>query len=520
MPTTTPIRPATIPAAPARRLPAWLPLLALLGAQAVASGRLLRADTAYTDEALYLWAGRAEWAHVLAGTPMPAPAFPAYFSGSPLIYPPLGAIASGIGGLAGARLLSLAFMLGCTALLWDATRRLYGSTAAFFAAAAFALLGPVIHLGAFATYDPMALFLLALSAWLVVHPGPRADGIDWWVIGGALVLALADLAKYAALLFDPVVVALCLLVAIPETGSRYARTRMAYLAAFTALALVGFGVVAAYGNGDYARGFEQTTLFRPQGDTPVLAILRSTLTWIWPVMLVGAFAVLLGCLPGHAAARLPHWSHRLLICVLAGACLLAPLGQARIHTVTSLEKHVAYGAWFTAIACGWVAAEFLSRLPAIKARAAAWIGVAFSAAVLASGIPVSVSLTQWANASPMVAALRPVLPGSRGHALIQMRAIAEYYLGKGADGLGWSNLNYVILPSGRVMSQAGGAAVPAARYLALIRAGYFRVVELNDIHYSRLEEAIAGALGRDRAYRVAAGGSYGPGRFTVWVSRA
>ena len=36
--------------------------------------------------------------------------------------------------------------------------------AAFFAAALFAVLGPTLHLGAFATYDAMALFLLALFA--------------------------------------------------------------------------------------------------------------------------------------------------------------------------------------------------------------------------------------------------------------------------------------------------------------------------------------------------------------------
>ena len=48
----------------------------------------------------------------------PVPPFPAYFSGAPVIYPPLAALADSVGGLAGARLLSLVFMLGATALLW------------------------------------------------------------------------------------------------------------------------------------------------------------------------------------------------------------------------------------------------------------------------------------------------------------------------------------------------------------------------------------------------------------------
>lgn len=72
-----------------------------------------------------------------------------------MIYPPLGALADSIGGLAGARILSLAFMLGATFLLWATTSRLFGKRAGFFAAALWALLGPTLKLGAFATFDPL-----------------------------------------------------------------------------------------------------------------------------------------------------------------------------------------------------------------------------------------------------------------------------------------------------------------------------------------------------------------------------
>ena len=78
------------------------------------SVRLVGADTAFQDEGTYLWAGHLEWAHVLHG--MPLPPFASYFSGAPVIYPPLGALADSVGGLAGARLLSLVFMLASTAL--------------------------------------------------------------------------------------------------------------------------------------------------------------------------------------------------------------------------------------------------------------------------------------------------------------------------------------------------------------------------------------------------------------------
>src|SRR6266516_5889542 len=41
------------------------PLLIVLAVQAALSVRLVRADTAFQDEATYLWAGHLQWAHWL-----------------------------------------------------------------------------------------------------------------------------------------------------------------------------------------------------------------------------------------------------------------------------------------------------------------------------------------------------------------------------------------------------------------------------------------------------------------------
>ena len=120
------------PAPAARRLPAArvlnpsLLLLILIG-QACLSARLIWANTAFQDEALYLWAGRLELAHWLHGASIPA--FPTYFSGAPALYPPLGALANDLGGLAAARILSLLLMLGATALLWCTASMLFGRRA-------------------------------------------------------------------------------------------------------------------------------------------------------------------------------------------------------------------------------------------------------------------------------------------------------------------------------------------------------------------------------------------------------
>jgi len=75
---------------------------------------------------VYLWAGHLEWTHWEYGTPIPN--FAAYFSGAPVLYPPLAAMADSVAGLAGPRILSLLFMLGATALLYTTTNRIFGQS--------------------------------------------------------------------------------------------------------------------------------------------------------------------------------------------------------------------------------------------------------------------------------------------------------------------------------------------------------------------------------------------------------
>ena len=122
-----------------RVFPAW-PLLVVLAVQAALSLRLVRADTAYEGEASALNAGHLEWAHWLHGIPIPP--FASYFSGAPVIYPPIGAAADSLGGLAGARALSLVFMLGATVLLWGAGARLFGRRACVLRRCAVRRAGP------------------------------------------------------------------------------------------------------------------------------------------------------------------------------------------------------------------------------------------------------------------------------------------------------------------------------------------------------------------------------------------
>ena len=322
------------------RVPASWALLAVLAVQAALSLRLVRADTAFEDEATYLWAGHLEWAHLLHGTPLPQ--FPAYFSGAPVLYPPIGALADSIGGLTGARILSLIFMLGATVALW-ATAGLFGRRAAFFAAALFAVLGPTLHLGAFATYDAMSIFLIALAAWLVVQAGERRDATGWMIAAG-VALALADATAYTYALFDIVVLLLALVTAFPQPGGKFAASRPLTILAVTVALLTPALLI---GGSHYVHGIEQTTIFRTAGAESPLTVLGQSWSWTGIVVIAAVCGAVFSWVtrPG----RPQTW----LLTVLAGAALLVPTEQAGLGTTASLNKHVDLGVWFAAIAAGY-----------------------------------------------------------------------------------------------------------------------------------------------------------------------
>ena len=473
------------------RVPGNWPLLAILAVQTILSFRLIGADTAFQDEALYLWAGHLEWARVLHGTPIPQ--FPSYFSGAPVIYPPIAALADSVGGLAAARGLSLVFMLAATTLLWDTTDRLFGRRAAFFAAALFAVLGPTLHLGAFATYDAMALFLVALAAWFVVRAGDRGDAAGWMVAAGAA-LALANAAAYSSLLFDVFVLALAVLVVWPTAGRRVAARRAATVLVVTA-AMLTAGLLL--GGGSYLSGFERTTLARAPGSESALSVLADSWSWAG---LIFALAVC-GVIISWAGRR--GWAHTTLLAVLAIAVVAGPVEQARLHTAASLNKHVGLGAWFAVIAAGYAIDRFIAAAPDGRAQAVttgACVAALAFPAMLGAGQSWQLS-TNWPNSTTFIAIMRPYVSHSQGPMLVEDPSIAEYYLSVPASQWRrWSSTRNIVLPSGASTGHPTsqgivGAGRPAAftRYIA---RHYFSLVVLNFADTTALDLAISADLDR------------------------
>ena len=493
--------------------PAWLPLLAVLGVQALLSLRLVKADTAFQDEALYLWAGHREIAHLLHGTPIPP--FPAYFSGAPVIYPPIGAMADNIGGLAGARILSLMFMLGTTALLWSVARRVFGPVAGFFASALFAVLGPTLHLGAFATFDAMALFLLALATWCVVRAGERRDATAWMVTGG-IVLALANATSYATTIFDVVVVVLALTLAYPQPGGKQALSRALTLLTVLVV-LLGAGLLI--GGSYYRSGIKETTINRVPGAASAMVVFGDA--WLW----TGLILLLAICGVAFSLAAREGWPRTLLLTVLFSAALLGPLEQAHLHTAASLNKHVGDGAWFASIAAGYAVARLIAAAPAGQLRSVS-LGACIVALIFPATLGVSQSSTfasNWPNAGSFIAILRPYVKHSQGPLLIEDPSIAEYYLKAGAQWRRWSSTRNIVLPSGKSTggpSPKAGVVGPGNKgvFDEFILSGYFAVVALNYQDTTTLDMEITRDLKANKHYRKVQVVPYGPtpGTYVIW----
>jgi 4-amino-4-deoxy-L-arabinose transferase-like glycosyltransferase len=475
-----------------------LPLLLILSVQAALSLRLIWSNTAFQDEALYLWAGRLEWDHWLHHAPVPD--FATYFSGAPVIYPPIGAAANDIGGLAGARVLSLCFMLGATTLLYSVTRRLFDRRAGIAAASVFAFLGVTQNLGAFATYDAMALFLLTLAAWFAVRSDGRRGELA--LIACALALVLADATKYASLLWNPAILALVTLGA-PDTWRK---------AALRGVRLVIYGTTTALpalflaGGRSYVTGLMSTTISRQApGGTPPFHVLEAAFSWVGIVFILALIGFILSFSADDKRVR---W----LCGILVGVVLLAPLEQARIDTLTSLQKHVTFGAWFAAIAVGYglsraadMTGAKIRRLLAVTVIAVLWLGVPQAATLF----------TWWPNSANMTHELSIALSRSKCPCLLAEDNVASYYLPRQMGAAVPADLYGFSYYDNSTRKELTG--FPA--YKLAIKDGYFGVIETDAAEDPAADTIIVQALVDARDYTllatIAASNQKQP--FRIWV---
>lgn len=483
-----------------RIVAAW-PLWSVLIAQIVLTQQWIWRTAPFTDEALYLQAGHAEWAHWLNHAPIQD--YAAWFSGAPVLYPPVAAAADSVGGLAAARTLSLIFMLATTAMVYMIGSQIFSRLAGALGALLFAVCGLVVHYGAFATFGPPSLFLLASATWTAIRI--RAGRFAWLPACAGL-LAAANATKYATLAWDPVVIGIIVLHGW-DSDRKQAISRAASVAATVVVLDVG---LVMFGGPEYSRGVVVTTIFR-------------TIHWGTPSsaasVLARAFALtgvlLLPAIAGVAVSILNTRpaSMTVFLSLLVLAALLAPIEQARIHQLGSLDKNMGYGLPFAAIGAGYALGTGWKWLAQRGSRAELMATAAVAVVVLAvmlSGRFVKVQFRGQgvASATQVVTAIRHnYRPGtlilSDGASRVE-----QYYLPAIPPSAWTRAYTHTTQQKTRIADQIRSCLVSVV------------VLRMNGSGYDQpYDPAIVRMLNRTNSYELATVASYGGYRTAIWKMR-
>jgi hypothetical protein len=463
----------------------------LLCMQAILSLRLQ--NTAFGDEALYLYAGHMETAHLLHGAALQG-TYATYFPGIPVLYPVLAAAANSVGGLAAARAVSLLAMLITTVLLYAMTRRLFNERVGLCAVVLFCVTEGTTLAGQLATNDAVSLCLLALASWIVVRTAP------WrWraYLLAAPVAGLAIGTDYWALLYLPTLALLAGLAADPYLG-RTALTRSLVLGAVT-VELFAVGVLI--GGRTYVTAAVATLATRSPGGDQALHILAEAGEWSGLVAALAAFGAAryatearnerneLVALPGSRRRR------SALGLVLAGTALLALADHLYLNTDNMMDTHICFGLFFAAPMAG----VGLARLVGDHFRRAQ-IGVVVWAAALVLGLAQATqTFGSWPNSSTQVMELSRYLgPGARY--LVENDDVAIYYLMGNPDAQP-DQFTSTYFMSYR--NRKGQLLTGTPAFLAALQSGYFRVVIYDSSVTPALDKSLAAALESNPRYRLA-----------------
>ncbi|MGH2498007.1 MAG: ArnT family glycosyltransferase [Ktedonobacteraceae bacterium] len=487
------------------RLVFRLPLPLILLVQAASSLIALR-NTAFQDEALYLFAGRQIFLSWLGKTPYLEP-YGLYFSGYPSFYPVIGGVLDFQGGLEAARLFSLLCMLIVTTCVYYITMQFFDRKSALIAAFLFACEGSVLFLGRLATYDAFCLCLLALAVMLCLRASRAASAQTCLAVGPLLLLAVA--AKYIGLLFVPTVLALF---------AWWCWKRKGLEEMFVRLGIALFSLVASgfifFLNMDkqVLTGLSFTTTNRATSGAMPIAVAQHI------VMMEGIFLGL-GLLGLLLCGR-----QRLSIgLLLFGSALLAPLYHIYKGEFVSLDKHLAFSMFFLAPLAGFAVA-FCARLwqkRSVRSVRLSWVtALVFCLLVFPLGFQQARTLyAGWPSSTQLTAFLRPRVQMGVGHYLAEDYDVLRYNLKNETALWQWSSLDYFVYTDKENHNLSGEAA-----YKAAIQEGFFDLIELSYGYHTPLAMQIAQNLTTSKHYeliaRIPIHNSYGSGYFWVWGKHA
>ena len=481
-------------------------LLGIVCLQAIMSLRLR--NTAFQNEALYLYSGRLELDHVLHGASLYGN-FSSYFPVAPVLYPVAAAALNDVGGLAMARALSLVEMLATTAMVYSIARRLFNERAALCAIALFSVTQTVLFLGSFATADATCLFLLAAAAWIMVYTARSRWPLFFLAVP---VAALAVAVEYAAVLWIPTIAILPPLVAWPY------RIRRAWWSPICFLVAVGDLLFAALrlGGQAYVAAVRGTTTNLGKGPIPEATLLTDSFKWgglLFALAVIGSIAYVhrVQTDPDELVAPAGSRFRRAALgLVLTGTALLAPAYEAYLRPDPSFQEHIGFGLFFAAPMAGLGLARIMGdhfRWP--------HFGVAIWSLALVLGLTQSNSLYHgWPSSGSFVSAFsRYLKPNARY--LVEVPEVPIYYLENRSDAQAKQfTATYSVAPLSN----------PAA-FATAVKDKEFQVIAYNGDVTPANDSALAKALKASHSYHLASriyiGYAYGSGTYYyIWVEDA
>lgn len=405
-----------------------IPIALILLLQAVSAVRLR--NTAFQDEALYLYTGSwilQSWADpdvVVSTNPE------SFFSGAPMLYPVLAALLDQVGGLTLARLFSTVCMLSATVAIYWGTNVLFEHhprprTAGIFSAFVFALSAPVIFLSNFATFDAPSFALIAWATALSIWSSKRNRSVLWGVAIGAL-CSLAVLLKYSSAVDVPFVLLLTLVVGWAVRSTRVRSMVRGVVAGITTLAVL-IGSVLTWAS-ELLAGLRMTTTARA-------AIIDQTPVWTL-VTQVGVWTGITFALMISGGIYLMRRQPILAVVLLAGT-MTATSYQIAMGESVSLHKHLVLGMIFGAPLAG----VLLSALVRAAHAASILLVVAICYFALVVGLIQSEKLfTVWADTSSLHDTVEFAVDSMpRIYSLVEVPEPLTYSLGNKTDPWQWTS---------------------------------------------------------------------------------
>jgi hypothetical protein len=266
------------------------------------------------------------------------------------------------------------------------------------------------------------------------------------------------------------VVGVTVLSSWPDAGWKVALRRAALLAGIVAAVLT---VLLGLGGPGYLTGICLTTTGHAHGTDAASLVFTDAWSWTAVVLVPAVIAAVI-------AAMRRWWPQAVLLAVLALSALLAPADQAHIQTTTSLNKHVDFGAWFAAIAVGYLLSSLSRRLAILAGLLAAMIPVT------SVGTAQADAMIDWPDVTGLIKVVRP-MTAHGGHFLMETTDVLQYYL-PGTRWRQWSNTQNDNL----------------AYYQQAIARHYFSVVILNFNQRRSADDAIALDLATAGGYQLTA----------------